>query len=311
MSRKLIILVAMTAVAALALTGCSLGRAAPSGHLVFEREADGNTDVYAMDVKTGEMTRLTDDPGWDGTPAWSPDGTQIVFASQRDGSGTPVVYIMNADGSDQRPLTETTYSSYMPAWSPDGARIAFASTKGYEVQQQGGRQEVNAGFELWVMDADGSNLTRVTGDTDTQSLYPSWSPDSGRLAYMQVGDNQVRILTQAPDPDSPASILTGGLTGRHWTPAWSPAGDQIAIMAEIDGVNDIWLISPEGGDATNLTNQASGDGEPAWSPDGNYLAFVSDRDGVRSLYLLDLKKHTVTRLTEDGANYARPNWTGS
>ena len=111
----------------------------PTGRLVFERAVDDNTDIYMMDIDGTGLTRLTDSDGWDGTPSWSPDGKQIVFASERLGS--PAIFIMDADGSNQRSLTSPDYASLMPVWSPDGSKIAFASTQAYEVLQQGGRQQ--------------------------------------------------------------------------------------------------------------------------------------------------------------------------
>ncbi len=164
--------------AALALIACK--PPAPdelSGRLVFERKVDGNADVYVMAVDGSGLTRLTDSPGWDGEPSWSPDGSQIVFASDR--AGGPAIYVMNADGSNQRALTDPSTASLTPSWSPDGQRIAYASTG----PNAPGEQAVDTGFEIWVMNADGSNPQRLAGDPTGQALYPSWGPKSDRLAY--------------------------------------------------------------------------------------------------------------------------------
>lgn len=292
---------------AFVISACSSpGPEQQRGRLVFERDVDGNTDVYAMDVDGGNLVRLTDSPGWDGTPRWSPDGTTIVFASER--LGAPAIFVMDADGTNVVSLTDGSSPSLMPAWSPDGSQIAFVSTQTYQIQMQGGRQEVDAGFELWVMDADGTNHVRVTGNPDDQSLYPTWAPDASRIAYMQVGDD-VRIHAKAPDETTGSTVLSDGLEGRHWTPAWSPNGDVIAIMAQQDGTNDIWLIRPDGGEAINITNSDSADVDPAWSPDGTFIVFISNRDGPASLYITDVEGTSVRRLTSDAYDYARPDWT--
>lgn len=294
--------------AVLVLSSCSdVGSTKSTERLAFERKENDNSDVYVMNPDGSDLTRLTDDAGWDGTPAWSPDGTQIAFASERLGS--PVIMLMNADGSDQRALTEATYASLMPAWSPDGQQIAFASTRIYDVEQQGGRQEVDAGFEIWVMNADGSDLRRITGNPEDQSLYPAWSPDGKQLAFMEVTD-EVHIMVQEPAERAPATSLTDAVEGRPWTPDWSPDGRQMAFMNQLNNVADIWLLDIKSGETVHLSQPDSNDGEPAWSPDGKEIVFASDRDGTQSLYVMSADGQNVRRLTTDSAEYSHPVWSG-
>lgn len=294
---------------ALFLSACS-GIANPQAgrKLVFERKENDNADVYVMNADGTGLTRLTDDPGWDGTPAWSPDGSQIAFASERLGS--PVIMLMNADGSNQRAITDPSYVSMMPAWSPDGKQIAFASTRIYEVLQPGGRQEVDAGFEVWVMNADGSDPQRITGDPQDQSLYPTWAPDAKQLAFMDVS-GQTHIAAQEVTSDAQATNLTGAVAGRHWTPAWSPDGRQIAFMNHLEDGADVWLLDVQSNEAVQLSQPGSNDGEPAWSPDGKELVFVSDRDGAQGLYVMSADGQNVRRLTTDSAVYSHPAWGGN
>lgn len=294
-------------IVSVALAGCgSLGLSQPQGRLAFERTEAGNTDVYVMNVDGSGLTRLTDDPGWDGTPSWSPDGAQIVFASERQGA--PVIYVMNADGTDQRPLTEPEYTSLMPVWSPDGKQIAFASTHPYKISVQGAPATTDAGLEIWVMNADGSDLRHVTGNIEDQAIYPTWSPKGDRLAYMRVGQD-VQIVTQEPDGAAEATVLTQGQPGKHWTPAWSPAGNKIAYMTEISDTRDIMLMPANGGTPQAITQAGSNEAEPTWSPNGRQIAFISDRDGPLSLYVMDADGKDVRRLVNDPAEYAHPAWS--
>ena len=80
-------------------------------------------------------------------PAWSPDGRQIAFVSDRDGNWE--IYVMNADGSSQTNLTNDLPDDTGPVWSPDGRQIAFVFCR-------------DGSYEIYVMNADGSGQTRLT-----------------------------------------------------------------------------------------------------------------------------------------------------
>ena len=273
-----------------------------SGRLVFERKVDGNADVYVMAVDGSGLTRLTDSPGWDGEPSWSPDGSQIVFASDR--AGGPAIYVMNADGSNQRALTDPSTASLTPSWSPDGQRIAYASTG----PNAPGEQAVDTGFEIWVMNADGSNPQRLAGDPAGQSLYPSWGPKSDRLAYaLQTGQEGFLLTQMLRDGATPRSF-SDAVEGRPNAPDWSPSSNHIAFALEQQGLVEIWQAKPDGSNPLRLGQAGANGGEPAWSPDGKHIVFVSDQDGAPSLMIMDADGKNVRRLTADGAAYAHPDW---
>lgn len=102
-----------------------------------------------------------------GYPAWSPDGAKIVFYSDRDGASE--IYVMNADGPGQTRLTNNPSQDLLPALSPDGAKIAFVSNRdGTDLWDP-------SAHEIYVMNADGSNQTRLTNNTWADSS-PTWSP---------------------------------------------------------------------------------------------------------------------------------------
>ena len=132
---------------------------------MFEGHQEGDYEVYVADIATGEARQLTDSPGNDGWPVWSPDGSSIAFTSERDdcsfvpsdqecwrtdepGDQHRDVWVMNADGSDQRRVTSET--GQFVAWSPDGRYLLVSGRALYVVRPDGtGRLELRAdGIDL-------------------------------------------------------------------------------------------------------------------------------------------------------------------
>jgi len=112
-----------------------------------------NSDIYVMNADGSGTRRLTHNVGYDGEPAWSPDGRRIAFQSKRRVGGNGEIYVMNADGSGKRNLTRNPAQDGRPSWSPDGRRIAFVSNRD-------GRR-----LEAHVMNADGSGQRSLTQGT--------------------------------------------------------------------------------------------------------------------------------------------------
>ena len=155
----------------------------PDGRtIVFVSWRDGNGEVYAMDADSSSPRNLTQDPAKDVRPVWSPDGRRIAFVSGRDRQSE--IYVMNADGSGKRNLTRNRAKDDLPTWSPDGRRIAFVRA----TRSKRGPLGVIRfwGYELYVVNADGSGLRRLPLDPRSKSyslLHPLvWSPD-GRTIH--------------------------------------------------------------------------------------------------------------------------------
>ncbi|WP_295172041.1 Tol-Pal system beta propeller repeat protein TolB [Brevundimonas sp.] len=175
--------------------------------IAFSIIRGGNTDVYVMDLRSRQITRLTSDPGIDTSPSFSPDGSQIVFTSDRSGSAR--LYVMRSDGSGQRPISRGGGIYTAPSWSPTGNLIAFT-------KQGGGR------FSTGVMNSDGS------GERILSSSYfeegPNWAPNGRYVMFArQTPGGDTRLWTV----DLSGRVVSqAGYNGRGTDPAWSPLLDR-------------------------------------------------------------------------------------
>jgi len=249
--------------------------APPYGEIAFARHCGtGCADIYVVRTDGKGLRRITRTRN-NFDPAWSPDGQQIVFASDRaGGSGAPELYVMDADGSRVRRLTRTVHdrdnwrANYEPAWSPDASRIAFV-----RLVLEGGESRA----DLWVVDADGRGARRLTRNAVAES-DPTWSRDD-RIAFSRGGD----LYVIGADGKGERLLVRGGTM-----PAWSPDGARIAFVGKDGGVE---IVQADGGARTRLRGTRGS--SPAWASDASWLVY--ERAG--SLYVVDSNGAGRTRIT--------------
>ena len=200
----------------------------------------------------GELTQLTDTPGYDAEATIGPDG-RIVFTSVRDGDME--IYSMAGDGSDVRRLTDRQGPDGGPFFSPDGSKIVF---RGREIpdgeEYDDYKRLLDEGLwrptalEIFVMDADGGNLTQVT-DLGRASFAPFFHPDGNRIIFS----------SNWQDPE-----------GRDF---------------------DLFMVGLDGRGLERITFNDTFDGFPMFSPDGSQLVFASNRaaavEGDTNVFLAD------------------------
>lgn len=152
--------------------------------MAYCAERNGEFDIYTIPVEGGEETRLTDAPGLDDGPEYSPDGKHIWFNSVR--SGLMQIWRMEADGSQQTRMTwEEESNCWFPHLSPDGSQVAYIAYKKGDVNP--GDHPPHKNVEIRVMDADGKNtrvLVRLFGGQGTLNVN-SWSPCGKKLAFVR------------------------------------------------------------------------------------------------------------------------------
>jgi len=164
---------------------------------VFGSQRDGDFDIYIMNSDGSNVRRLTDRVGYDGGPWFSPDGKKIVWrawypersaekAQWKDAMehdyiiAVPLdLWVMDADGSNKTLLLRNGATNWAPSWHPDGKRIIFSSNRDdwrEDIKQYGHN------FELYLINLDGTNLTRITFNKTFDS-FPLFSSDGKKLVW--------------------------------------------------------------------------------------------------------------------------------
>ncbi|HKV34693.1 MAG TPA: winged helix-turn-helix domain-containing protein [Pyrinomonadaceae bacterium] len=250
-----------------------------------------NLDIYVMNADGSNVRRIVDDPEYDVSPQWSPDGRKIVFVTGRNGNFD--VYEMNADGTEQKNLTaDNDKGDGAPVWSHDGNNIAFS-------------RRIDGKKQIFIMDADGGNLKRVTNNAADNEL-PCWSPDSSKLVFQSDRDGNWEIYTISVDGE--LAQLTDDAAD-DVSPDWSPDGNRLAFSSNRNGKQHIYVMNADGSSLAQITNSPAEDTEPAWAPDGKRMAFSSLRDGNKEIYVMNADGTNQRRVTNDPSVDSLPRWS--
>jgi len=249
-------------------------------------------DIYVMTIG-GKPENITNDKYLDTDPAWSPDGTQLVYSSDKGGNLLEL-WIRDMQTGKDRQLTNISTQPQGASWSPDGKRIAF-----FDVDAMWRVASVS------VVDVGTGKVTKIH-----QSLFgpgmPVWSPDGKRIALAMVspysksfreGTNQVLTMSStngeansadkwfAPVPN--LSIDSRGFCG----PVWSPDGMKMAAIYE--GVLAVWPVAPSGeplGPPRHITSEIAY--SPSWSGDSEHILYQT-MDKLKTIDVVSGETHDV------------------
>ena len=285
-----------------------------AGVIAFNRDGE----LWLMDANGTDAYALVTSVAVTGRPSWSPDGTRLAFTGFEPGPSIVLdIWIVNIDSSG---LTNLTHGSggdiFSASWSPDGSQIVFAGSD----------------RDLWIMDVDGGERTRITQDATHQS-NPAWAPDGSLIAYCSLpvtagllGSDDIWVIE--PDGSNPQQLTD---TGDACLPAWSPDSAQIAFTAWVfapdfsGDQSDVWIMNRDGSGQRNVTNDPTRfDSAPAWSSDGSTIAFhsggplrgrqdpvlgeVIEHDPPLDIYLMHVAGGPKKRLTTGEESDGGPAW---
>jgi Tol biopolymer transport system component len=221
--------------------------------VVFDRSktADGDSDIWIVRSDGHGLRDLTPGPSDDTAPSWSPDGTKVLFASDRGGAYD--IFLMKASGTGIVQLSDRGRSDVAPAFSRDGKRVAFVEC-----------DQSFAHCQLWVMNANGKGARRLT-KTSVEDERPSWSLNDTKLAV---------TVKQAGNLDVAVVVVRGGAVQRlthgaaeDFQPSYSPDGTRIAFGSNRAGAPSLYVMQADGTQVSSLTSPSKGQDEgPHWQP---------------------------------------------
>jgi TolB protein len=206
-------------------------------------------NIDMIELATGQRWTLVALNGLNITPALSPDGNWLAFATSQDGNSE--IYKFETNTKALQRLTFNTAGDLSPTWSPTGRDIAFVSDRG-------------GGPQIYLMNADGSNVRRLTFEGDYNAA-PAWSPRGQWIAYVcRTADRQYKLCLITPDGQKRLQITTG--TGVDDSPSWSPDGRHLVFSSTEEGKSHIYMINADGTEKERLTSGGAHHTSPTWSP---------------------------------------------
>lgn len=222
----------------------------PDGSRIAFSSMDTDTWlIYLTDADGSNLEQFTDFSS--AVSDWSPDGNGLIFNSDHDDEpvDTPDIWAMNLDGTGLvELLDEPPTADFNPQWSPDGSQVLFVSDR-------------TGNFDLFVMDADGSNIVQLTDDPG-RDFEARWSPDGGRIAFAsdRAGTQDIWLM----EADGGNLVQLTDFAGIQDDPAWSPDGQYIVFGSDHGGQWDLWRISVDGADLVQITDDEFLDFFPDW-----------------------------------------------
>ena len=272
----------------------------PRTGVVFVSDQDGDSEIFAIDPATNDMQQLTQNSAADGSPAWSPDGSQIAW--QSDQTGNFEIWVMDSDGSNPHQLTDDASTAQDPAWSPDGTQIAFAL-------------DSSGDFDIWLMNSDGSDARVIIQNAEASERAPSWSPDAEWLVYMSDKSGGRELYLFNLDDGSEQRLTTNSVY--DGLPDWQSDGPLTVFATvrspESNGEFEIYVTDSTIGNAdqTNaqqVTANLIADDDPDWSPDGQAIVYQTLQAGQWDLWIVNSDGSSARALIGGPSNETAPNW---
>ena len=281
------------------IVGDMAAKFSPDGQLIaFQRVYSwGIVNLYILHLKNGTLQQLTFDKKDMTRLAWTQNGKQIVFSSNRDGIAR--LWRISIKGGHPEIVETGGQNAYHPSISRNGNRLVFETKiiKGYIWQADILKQEskIIKPYKLISL--------------SYADAFPVYSPDGKRIAFGSERTGNSEIYTTNSDGTNPIQLTS--LNAHSNVPRWSPSGESIVFDSRPDGNSDILIIDAEGAKPPqNLTKHPSDDRLPSWSADGLSIYFGSNRSGEYQIHKMSVTGGNVVQITQNGGFFGQESADG-
>ncbi len=261
----------------------------PDGEvIVFKAATLGSYDLWTVPTRGGAPTRLTEMPGREMRPRYSPDGSWIAFEADEGGTDVRDIFLVEAGGGEPIRVTDHPLQDANVSWSPDSRTLYFNTGEWFD-------------GAIAAYDVAGGDLRRV-GPGGSGTL----SPDGTTFAYVgntkPNDDDQSNsdIWLRGARGGEPRLLTPGTFDAMDVEPAWSPDGERLAFISDRNGFNNLGVIDIATGTATMLLVENVEHSEPRWSPDGRWISFTKNLDYDYHIFRIPAGGGEAEQLTSAG-----------
>ncbi len=234
--------------------------------LLYSRLVNGKNNIFYQRIGGNNPQNLTTDANAeDWQPAFSPDGEQIAFRSNRSGGG---LFVMGATGESVKQLSKNGYN---PAWSPDGKEIVFSTVRFHNPKSRG------IDGDIWAVNISNGEKRQIK--TGVDSLQPQFSPDGKRLAFWGKDEQFQRDLWTASADGSDVVRVTNDAE-LDWNPVWSPDGKYLYFCSIRNGGASLWRIAID-----QKSGKPLSEAEAVVAPLAQSWFFTISKDGKSLVYV--------------------------
>ena len=265
----------------------AIGRKGIGGtKIAFKADKGSHGEIYIADFDGAGAQAITSDGAIVAAPEWVPGKLGLFYTSYKMGS--PDIFSHNLSSGERKAIARYPGSNMSPSPSPDGSKVAMILSKSGSV-------------DLYVANADGSDLKRLTTSKDDESA-PCWSPDSKWICFA-TKINERRSLCKVPaSGGSVQRISTVGVSNPS-EPDWSPDGKEIVFTRQAGGF-DVCVVPAGGGDARVLV---AGE-DPSWAPNSRTVVYARRQGNRRVLSLLDVPTKQTKDISRLSGSNSQPSW---
>jgi TolB protein len=259
--------------------------------IAYVAQKGRDKELYVMDLDGANRVALTADHSIASSPAFSHDGSLVLFTSYRGNAG-PRVFVTRVTGGKPYLVSGRPGLNTSASYSPDGREIVCSLS-------------MDGNAEIYILDARGGSPHRLTTQRAIDTS-PAWAPTGRELAFTSDRGGAPQVYLMDHEGGNVRRLTYE--VGYTDSPVWSPKGDRLAFVARTGSGFDIYTCRADGSDTRLVVSGASNE-NPHWSPDGRHIVYASNREGTFGLFVNDLDGRPSRRLDTGGMTATSPAWS--